>query len=76
MKLYIDRASDPLCDNKPCKKAKITTGEFNPHETGYLISIDSLKDLLELMKEVGNIVIYTDAKKSPSHITIYDDYIE
>jgi hypothetical protein len=41
----------------------------------FKIDLETLEDLLELQKEVGNLIITTDGKCEPS-IMVYDDYYE
>ena len=50
-------------DGKPCNNAIASKGRW-------YISINSLRDLQDLIKEVGSLIIDKD------YITIYDDYVE
>lgn len=69
MKFLIERVSTSGYKDLPCKNAKLA-GETNQ---GYFfeIEINELKDITDLVNEVGKIII--DPKEG---ITIYDDYIE
>lgn len=65
----IHRTSDWFRENKPCEKAELKSlDEFGCSE--YIIEINTLEDLQELIKEVGDIII------GESTIEIYDDYRE
>lgn len=72
MKYRISRTSDWQGDEKPCKNAiledKISKNTY--HLNVWEIDISSLKDLYELIDEVGRIIIEKE------NIEIYDDYRE
>lgn len=72
MKFLIDRASLRADDVKPCEEArKLTNG-------GYGVKLNSLDDLIELVKSIGSpIIIYgPNGDHSLPVLSIYDDYIE
>lgn len=82
MKFFINRASDPFMNQeKPIEEAILDSSEkikgTNNCFNKYIIEINSLKDLLRLMRETGqDIVMYYHRDKNEFVITIYDDYIE
>lgn len=65
----IYRTSDWFRKNKPCEKAEFQ-GIDEYANNKYTIEINTLEDLQELIKEVGDIII------GESEIEIYDDYRE
>lgn len=69
MEFEITRTSDYLDRNKPCDKAYLA-GE-NEWGNIYKIKIDTLKDLISLIDDVGRIIIKQDLS-----IEIYDDWRE
>ena len=72
MKFLIDRASFGPEVRKPCEEArKLTNG-------GYGVKLNSLDDLIELVKNIGSpIIIYgPNGDHSLPFLSIYDDYIE
>lgn len=66
-KIY--RTSDYYRKNKPCEKAQLTRFDELCYSE-YTIEINSLEELQELIKEVGDIII------DESTIEIYDDFRE
>lgn len=73
MKYKIYRTSDWIGEKPPCKDAYI---DKTPHsgETLWVIDIDNLKQLDDLVSEVGDIIISKDQKVN--QIEIYDYYRE
>lgn len=74
MKFYIYKASDGFREyEKPCEKAI----PANPMDDGFYrwvqwrIEINSLEDLINLMKETNSEIILSE-----NRIIIYDDYVE
>ena len=66
----ISRTSDWQGKNKPCKKAKkLRKNEFG--ETRYVIDINSLEELIEVLQEVGSPLIMSEHS-----LEIYDDWRE
>ena len=72
MKFLIDRASLGADDVKPCEGALKLNGG------GYGIKLNSLDNLMDLVKNVGHPVIIYDRDEHVSipFIQIYDDDIE
>lgn len=64
LKCEIYRSSDLFSENKPCKNA------YKEDKT-YYIDITSLDDILDLIDEVGDVIIQKDHS-----IEIYDCYRE
>lgn len=64
----------------PCSKAVLREKKppysVNDLEDEYTITIDTLEDLLDLLREVKDIIIYTNPQGDPEQICIYDDYVE
>lgn len=72
MKFLIDRASFGPEVRKPCEEArKLANG-------GYGVKLNSLDDLIELVKSIGSpIIIYgPNGDHSLPFLSIYDGYIE
>lgn len=65
----IHRTSDWFRESKPCERAELQ-GEDELGCDAYTIEINTLEDLQELIKEVGDIII------NESKIEIYDEYRE
>ena len=80
MQYYVDRTSDWVGEEKPCKKAYKETQPFEifrgdelvrvDYRDVWCIDINTLEELLELIEEVGRIII------NGSSIEIYDTWRE
>jgi len=75
MKFVVTRASDLLGNKKPCKNAKKELINYkNGSDEEWTIEINTLEELINFSKEVGNnLVLSVDDNLE---LTIYDSYLE
>lgn len=73
MKYRIFRTSDMFGDNKPCRDAYVDK-DLSDIEPIWVIDIDNLKQLDDLVSEVGDIII--SKNNDVNEIEIYDYYRE
>lgn len=83
MKFNIYCASNSWPESNPCKEAKLGKSyktKFGDVIYVYEVELNSLEDLIELLKSVGHPLIIQDTiylrSNNEFDIQIYDDYIE
>ena len=83
MKFNVYCASNSWSESKPCKEAKLGKSyktKFGDMVYVYEVELNSLEDLIELLKSVGHPLIIQDTiylrSDNEFDIQIYDDYIE
>ena len=70
MKFLIARVSNSYKSTQPCENAILENDEW-------IIELNSLEDLIELMETLGeNLIIKPKFNNDINSILIYDDYIE
>ena len=77
MKFQIERTSDWIGEKLPCEGAVLMKEGTSTTDPVYTIDIESVEDLVELMKREGEIIIkesYEDGELPV--IEIYDTYRE
>lgn len=70
MKVRVTRVSDSL--SKPISECYM--GKDNYNNTIWLLDVDSMTDLMDIISKYGSVIIHK-GKKYPL-IMIYDDYVE
>ena len=77
MKFQIERTSDWIGEKLPCEGAVLMRKGTSIVDPVYIIDIESVEDLVELMKREGEIIIKASYKDGGLPvIEIYDTYRE